>query len=149
MASYNLIMNQIDLDREFYVWGSGQDLRRFNGANWDYYDYTNSAVPSGAPYFLDTRSISIDNEDKAWVGCAQGPTSGLNEVAVFWVDTNDTNSGKRWNFSELGVFDEPQEISLIYSCPFGDDILAFCTPLNGVGGTGATAYTEIKNVAGA
>lgn len=147
MASYNLIMNQIDLDAEFYVWGSGQDLRRFNGDSWDYYDYTNSAVPSGAPYFLDTRCISIDTEDKAWLGCAQGPTAGLNEVAVFWVDTNDVNSGKSWNFSDLGVFDVPQEISLIYSCPFGDDILAFCTPLNGVGGTGAVDYTEITNVA--
>lgn len=147
MASYNLIMNQIDLDEEFYVWGSGQDLRRFNGDSWDYYDYTNSAVPSGAPYFLDTRCISIDTEDKAWLGCAQGPTAGLNEVAVFWVDTNDVSSGRSWNFSDLGVFDVPQEISLVYSCPFGDDILAFCTPLNGIGGTGTTGYTEINNVA--
>lgn len=147
MASYNLIMNQIDLDAEFYVWGSGQDLRRFNGDSWDYYDYTNSAVPSGAPYFLDTRCISIDTEDKAWLGCAQGPTAGLNEVAVFWVDTNDVNSGRSWRFSDLGVFDVPQEISLVYSCPFGDDILVFCTPLNGIGGTGAVDYTEIENVA--
>jgi hypothetical protein len=35
MAGYNIIMNQIDLDHEFYVWGSGQDLRRFNGSGWD------------------------------------------------------------------------------------------------------------------
>ena len=68
MASYYLIMNQIDVDSEFYVWGSGQDLRRFDGNTWEYYNYTNSAVPSGAPYFLDTRSISIDPEDRVWVG---------------------------------------------------------------------------------
>jgi hypothetical protein len=148
MASYSLIMNQIDLDQEFYVWGSGQDLKRFNGTTWEYYDYTNSAVPSSYPYFLDTRCISIDNEDKAWLGCAQGPTAGLNEVAVFWVDTNDVLTGNSWNFSALGTFDQPQEISLVYSCPFGDDILAFSTPLNGIGGTASSMHSETIGVTG-
>lgn len=141
-------MNQIDLDQEFYVWGSGQDLKRFNGASWEYYDHTNSAVPSASPYFLDTRCISIDTEDKAWLGCAQGPTAGLNEVAVFWIDTNDVMSGNSWNFSALGTFDQPQEISLVYSCPFGDDILAFSTPLNGIGGTGSSMHSETVGVTG-
>jgi len=149
MANTYLIMNQIDTDHEFFVWGSGQDLRRFNGSGWDYYNYQNSAVPSGAPYFLDTRCISIDPEDKVWVGCAQGPTAGLNEVAVFYIDSDDVSVGESWNFSDLGVFDVPQEISHVYACPFGDDILAFSTPLNGFGGTGATSsYTEFKGVTG-
>jgi hypothetical protein len=149
MANTYLIMNQIDTDHEFFVWGSGQDLRRFNGSGWDYYNYQNSAVPSGAPYFLDTRCISIDQEDKVWVGCAQGPTSGLNEVAVFYVDSDDVSVGESWNFSDLGSFDVPQEISHVYACPFGDDILAFSTPLNGFGGTGATSsYTEFNGVTG-
>ena len=148
MASYTVTVNQIALDSDFYAWGSGQDLRRFNGDSWEYYDYQNSAVPSGAPYFLDTRCISIDNEDKAWVGCAQGPTSGLNEVAVFYINTNNPTEGRSWNFSDLGVFDKPQEISEIYTCPFGDDVLAFCTPLNGVGGTGNFQYTEIEGATG-
>lgn len=149
MANYNLIMNQIDTDREFYVWGCGQDIKRFNGNGWDYYNYQNSAVPSGAPYFLDTRCISIDPEDRVWVGCAEGPTAGLNEVAVFYIDSNDVSIGESWNFSDLGNFDVPQEISHIYSCPFGDDILAFCTPLNGFGGTGPVdSYTEFKGVTG-
>ncbi len=148
MASYGLIMNQIALDSEFYVWGCGQDIRRFNGDSWEYYDYTNSAVPSGFPYFLDTRSIDIDNEDVLWCGVAQGPTAGLNEIAIFSMDTNDVLSGESWNFSDLGSFSEPQEISLIYSCPFGDDILAFSTPLNGIGGTGTTGYTEVNGVTG-
>ena len=142
-------MNQIDTDREFYVWGCGQDIKRFNGNGWDYYNYQNSAVPSGAPYFLDTRCISIDPEDRVWVGCAEGPVAGLNEVAVFYIDSNDVSIGESWNFSDLGDFDVPQEISHIYSCPFGDDILAFCTPLNGFGGTGPVdSYTEFKGVTG-
>ena len=148
MASYYLIMNQIDVDSEFYVWGSGQDLRRFDGNTWEYYNYTNSAVPSGAPYFLDTRSISIDPEDRVWVGCAEGPTAGLNENAVFYIDSNDVNIGKSWAFSALGTFNQPQEISHIYACPYGDDILAFATPLNGIGGTGTTGYTQINGVTG-
>ena len=148
MASYGLIMNQIALDSEFYVWGCGQDIRRFDGESWEYYDHTNSAVPSGFPYFLDTRSIDIDNEDILWAGVAQGPTAGLNEFAVFSLDTNDVSKGKSWKFSDLGVFNEPQEISLIYSCPFGDDVLAFSTPLNGIGGTGTTGYTEVNGVTG-
>jgi hypothetical protein len=148
MASYGLIMNQIALDRESYVWGCGQDIRRFNGDTWEYYDYTNSAVPSGFPYFLDTRSIDIDKDDFLWCGVAQGPVAGLNEFAVFSIDTNDVSIGKNWKFSDLGVFNEPQEISLVYACPFGDDILAFSTPLNGIGGTGTTGYTEINGVTG-
>ncbi len=148
MASYYLIMNQIDIDSEFYVWGSGQDLRRFDGNTWEYYNYSNSAVPSGAPYFLDTRSISIDPEDRVWVGCAEGPTSGLNENAVFYIDSNDVSIGDSWTFSDLGSFTEPQEISHIYACPYGDDILAFATPLNGIGGTGTTGYTQINGVTG-
>ena len=66
MPSYNIAVNQIDTDNEFFVWGTGQDLRRFNGTLWEYYDSSNSAVPSGSPYYLDTRSISIDSSGLAW-----------------------------------------------------------------------------------
>lgn len=150
MPSYNIAVNQIDTDNEFFVWGCGQDLRRFNGSSWEYYNYTNSAVPSASPYYLDTRSISIDPEEKIWCGVAQGPTAGLNEVAVFYVNSNDLYEGQSWNFSDLGTFNQPQEISHIYACPFGDDILAFSTPLNGIGGTGASGYvsSEITGVTG-
>lgn len=150
MSSYNISINQIDIDNDFFVWGCGQDLRRFNGSSWEYYNYTNSAVPSSAPYYLDTRSISIDKEEKIWCGVAQGPTAGLNDVAVFYVDSNDVYNGEKWNFSDLGNFTEPQEISRVYASPFGDEILAFSTPLNGIGGTGASGYvsSQIKGVTG-
>ena len=149
MPNTTLYINQISLDNEFYVWASGQDLRRFNGSSWDYYNSSNSSVPSTSPYYLDTRSISMDPEEKAWVGVAQGLTAGFNEVAVFWVNTNNVTEGGNWKFSDLGSFTQPQEISTIYACPFGDDILAFATPLNGVGGTaGITGYTRIKGATG-
>jgi hypothetical protein len=68
MPSSSLYINQIDLDQEFYVWASGQDVRRYNGSNWEYYNSANSAVPQVSPYYLDTRCISIDPEDKTkWV----------------------------------------------------------------------------------
>ena len=148
MASYGISINQIDTDSDFFVWASGQDLRRFNGSSWEYYNYQNSAVPSSAPYFLDTRSISIDPYDKIWTGVAEGPITGLNEVAVFYINSDNPEMGESWNFSDLGTFNEPQEISHIYACPFGDDILAFSTPLNGIGATGTTGYTEINGVTG-
>jgi len=148
MPNSTLYINDISLDKELFVWASGQDLRKYNGTSWEYYNSLNSAVPQASPYYLDTRSISIDSENKAWVGAAQGPTSGYNEVAVFWVNTKNVSEGDSWNFSDLGSFNKPQEISLIYSCPFGDDVLAFSTPLNGVGGTGATSYTNFFGVTG-
>jgi len=151
MPSSSLYINQIDLDQEFYVWASGQDVRRYNGSSWEYYNSTNSAVPQVSPYYLDTRCISIDPDDKAWIGVSQGATSGIisqNQVAVFWINTNDVNEGDSWTFQALGTFDQQQEVSLIYACPFGDDVLAFVNPLNGIGGTGASAYTRIKGATG-
>jgi hypothetical protein len=148
MASYGISINQIDTDSDFFVWASGQDLRRFNGTSWEYYNYQNSAVPSGAPYFLDTRSISIDPDNKVWCGVAEGPISGLNEVSVFYINSGDVEIGESWNFSDLGIFNEPQEISTICACRYGDNVHAFSTPLNGIGGTGATGYTEINGVTG-
>ena len=149
MPNSSLYINQIDIDDQFYVWGSGQSLRRFNGSTWEYYDSTNSAVPQSGSYYLDTRSISIDNEEILWCGVAQGPTSGLSDVAIFNIDTNRVENGKSWNFSDLGDFQTPQEISLVFACDFGDDVLAFSTPLNGTGTTGPSgSYTRINGVTG-
>jgi len=152
MPSSSLNINQIEIDHEFYVWGSGEDIRGFNGKGWDYYNYSNSAVPSdpAGSYALDTRCISIDPEQYLWCGVAQGPTAGYNNVAVFSLNTNDVIEGRSWEFSDLGNFNGVyQEISTIYACPYGDDILAFATPLNGIGGTaGLTNYTRIYGVTG-
>jgi len=149
MPKAALNINQIAIDNEFYVWGSGQDIRRFNGSTWEYYNSTNSAVPTGSPYWLDTRCLSIDNEENLWCGAAQGITAGFNEVSVFYINTNQLNEGESWKFSDLGGFDIPQEISLIYACPFGDDILAFSSPLNGTGATASSgSYSRIKGSTG-
>jgi hypothetical protein len=148
MPSSTLYINDISLDKDLFVWGSGQDIRKYNGISWEYYNSSNSAVPQASPYYLDTRSISIDTKGKAWVGVAQGPTSGFNEAAVFWINTQNVNEGSSWNFSDLGSFTIPQEISLVYTCPFSYDVFAFSTPLNGIGGTGASAYTKFYGVTG-
>jgi len=149
MPKAALNINQIAIDNEFYVWGSGQDIRRFNGSTWEYYNSTNSAVPTGSPYWLDTRCLSIDPEENLWCGAAQGITAGYNDVSVFYVNTNQLNQGESWKFSDLGSFDLPQEISLIYACPFGDDILAFSSPLNGTGATASSgSYSRIKGSTG-
>jgi len=149
MPSSSIYINQIALDKEFYVWASGQDLRRFNGTSWDYYNSLNSSIPSASPYYLDSRCLSIDPENKVWVGCAEWPVSGGNDVAVFWVNSDNLSEGGHWKFSDIGSFNQYQEISTIYACPFGDDILAFASPLNGVGGTaGVTDYTRIEGATG-
>jgi len=152
MPSASLNINQIALDSQFYVWGSGEDVRRFNGSSWEYYNYLNSAVPGpfGGSFSLDTRTVSIDPEEKLWCGVAEGPTSGFNEVAVFYINTNDVDEGESWRFSDLGDFGGiPQETSFVYACPFGDDVYAFVTPLNGIGGTaGISNYTRFYGVTG-
>ena len=71
MPGSSIYINQIDLDSNSFVWATGQNLRKFNGTTWEYYDSSNSAVPSGSPYYLDTRSISIDNKGILWGGIAQ------------------------------------------------------------------------------
>jgi hypothetical protein len=148
MPGSSIYINQIDLDPNFFVWATGQDLRKFNGTTWEYYDSSNSSVPSGSPYYLDTRSISIDDSGIAWCGIAQGPTSSYNSPCVFNIATEDVSIGESWNFSDLGTFTSPQEVSLSYASPYGNEALFFLTPLNGIGSTGATAYTRINGVTG-
>lgn len=148
MPGSSIYINQIDLDPNFFVWATGQDLRKFNGNSWEYYDSTNSSVPSGSPYYLDTRSISIDSSGLAWCGVAQGPTASYNSPCVFNVSTEDVSVGEKWDFSDLGNFNLPQEVSLVYSSPYGNEILTFLSPLNGIGSTGATSYTRINGVTG-
>jgi hypothetical protein len=148
MPSYSVVINDISQDENFFVWGSGQDLRKFTGTSWEYYNFANSAVPNSFPYYLDTRCVDVDPEGNVWCGVAQGPTAGTNQVAAFYINSVDVKKGDSWNFSDLGTFSVPQEISFIYACPFGDDVYAFSTPLNGIGGTGTTGYTEINGVTG-
>jgi hypothetical protein len=148
MPGSSIYINQIDLDPNFFVWATGQDLRKFNGASWEYYDSSNSSVPSGSPYYLDTRCISIDTSGVAWCGVAQGPTASYDSPSVFNVNTEDISVGESWNFSDLGTFTQPQEVSLIYASPYGSEVLCFLSPLNGIGSTGATSYTRIKGATG-
>jgi hypothetical protein len=148
MPGSSIYINQIDLDSNFFVWATGQDVRKFNGSGWDYYDSSNSAVPSGSPYYLDTRSISIDEEGLGWFGIAQGPTASYDSPCIFNLSTEDVSLGRSWDFSEIGSFIIPQEVSLIYASPFGNEILSFFSPLNGIGSTGPNPYTRISGVTG-
>ena len=148
MPGSSIYINQIDLDSNFFVWATGQDIRKFNGTTWEYYDSSNSAVPSGSPYYLDTRCISIDSGDLGWFGIAQGPTASYDSPCVFNLTLEDVSFGESWNFSDLGTFSLPQEVSLAYSSPYGNEVLFFVNPLNGIGATGATAYTRINGVTG-
>ena len=148
MPGSSIYINQIDLDSNFFVWATGQDLRKFNGTTWEYYDSSNSAVPSGSPYYLDTRSVSIDDKGILWGGIAQGPTSSYSSPCIFNISTEDVSVGESWDFSDLGIFTSPQEVSLSYASPYGNEVLFFLTPLNGIGSTGATGYTRINGVTG-
>ena len=148
MPGSSIYINQIDLDPNFFVWATGQDLRKFNGTSWEYYDSSNSSVPSGSPYYLDTRCISIDSSGVAWCGIAQGPTASYDSPCVFKINTEEVSIGESWDFSDLGTFPQPQEVSLIYASPYGSEVICFLSPLNGIGSTGATSYTRIKGATG-
>jgi len=116
-----------DIDSNDRIWVVGQDLRMFNGATWTYYNYQNSAVPSVAPYYLDTRTVSIAPDGTKWVGCAEITT--LDDPAIFYIAPDDVNIGKSWSFNDIDTFDTPMEVSKIYACPYGNDVLAFLNPL--------------------
>ena len=62
MAATGAYVIGAELDKFNNVWAVGRSLNRFDGSVLTYYTHLNSAVPSNEPYFLDTRSISIDED---------------------------------------------------------------------------------------
>ncbi len=136
MASTETYINQAELDKYNIVWAVGRGLNRFDGNSSTYYTYLNSAVPSNGPYYLDTRSISIDEDSNKWVGCAyssQFPETPL----VFMVEGQYAATGSKWSSSEVtGTSSVDIEVPTIYASPFGEEVLAFVSPLNGSYGTG-------------
>lgn len=139
MANLNLYINEASLDSSGYVWAVGRNLSVCDGNGWTYYNSSNSAVPSNGPYFKDTRSISIDPQDNKWIGSAV--TSGIDQNLVFYVTGSDVKGGTAWDlstFGNLGALSPNWEVPTIYACPYGNDVLAFVSPLNGGGGTGAS-----------
>lgn len=139
MANQNLFINQASLDSFGSVWTVGRNVNKFDGDNWYYYNSSNSVVPSSLPYFKDTRSISIDPQNNKWVGCAV--TTGIGQDLVFYLSGQSVEEGESWdlsNFGSLSSLSPNWEVPTIYGCPYGNDVLAFISPLNGGGGTGAT-----------
>jgi len=144
MANSNYFINQADLDSSGNVWCAGRDLTKYNGSSWEYYDYTNSVVPSNYPYFLDTRSISVDNNDYKWVGCAV--TASLSQTIIFNAGEINAATGSSWDITEFGALSQASsnwEVPTIYASPFGNEVLAFISPLNGGGGTGASGNVGV------
>ena len=135
MASTTAYINQIQLDGFNNVWVAGRDISKFDGTLLTYYDHTNSAVPSNSPYYMDTRSISIDEDDTKWVGCAHIPS--LSSPLVFNVQGPYAQEGQSWTaFDLLGSTGPSVDVPTIYASPYGEEVLAFISPINGAAGTG-------------
>jgi hypothetical protein len=137
-------INTAALDSYGDVWAVGRDLTKYDGENWSYYNYQNSVVPSNSPYFLDTRSISIDNENTKWVGCAV--TASLSQDLVFAAKGSQAATGESWNLSQFGSYASQSpnwEVPTIYASPYTEEVLAFISPLNGGAGTGGTGNTGV------
>jgi len=141
MANTQIYINQGALDSTENIWCVGRDLAVYNGQGFIYYNYQNSAVPSNDPYYLDTRSISIDYDDNKWVGCAV--SAGLAQDLVFYVEGPQAATGSTWLISDFNLNGSDWEVPTIYASPFGDEVLAFISPLNGGGGTGATGNVGV------
>jgi len=142
MANTTQFINQGVLDSAENVWCAGHDLTVYNGQAWTYYNYQNSNVPDNSPYYADTRSISIDPNDTKWVGCAV--SSNLSQTLIFTVEAGNVEAGVSWTISDFGLTSSPNwEVPTIYASPYGDEILAFVSPLNGGGGTGATGNVGV------
>jgi len=137
-------INTAALDSFGDVWCVGRDLTKYDGESWGYYNYQNSVVPSNSPYFLDTRSISIDNENSKWVGCAV--TASLSQDLVFVAKGSQAATGTSWNLSQFGDYSlqSPNwEVPTIYASPYSEEVIAFISPLNGGAGTGGTGNTGV------
>lgn len=140
MPTTFLYINDAKLDSSGDVWAVGRDLTKYDGTSWSYYNSQNSVVPANGPYFLDTRSISIDNEDKKWIGCAV--TASLSQDLVFVAEGSQAATGSSWDISQFGNLinvSSNWEAPTIYACPYAEEVLAFISPLNGGAGTGGTA----------
>lgn len=139
MASTSIYINEAQLDSYGNVWCAGRDLMKYTGTQAAYLDSSNSAVPDNGPYYLDTRSISIDADDIKWVGCAV--STSLSQNLIFSISDIDAATGESWNLSNFGDLSSQSdnwEVPEIYASPYCNDILAFISPLNGGSGTGAT-----------
>ena len=135
MASTTGYINGAALDGFNNVWAVGRDLTKFDGSTWSYYDSTNSAVPGNIPYYLDTRSISIDEDSVKWVGCAYTPS--LPTPLIFSAGGPFAATGASWTALEVtGATGQSLDVPTIYASPFGEQVLAFVSPLNGGAGTG-------------
>lgn len=140
MPTTFLYINDAKLDSFGDVWAVGRDLTKYDGSAWSYYDYQNSAVPSNAPYYLDTRSISIDNSNNKWVGCAV--TASLSQELIFVAEGQQAATGESWSLSQFGNLSSISpnwDVPTIYASPYAEEVLAFISPLNGGSGTGGTA----------
>jgi len=139
MPFSDLKITQIKLDNKNRVWTSGQDLSYYDGSQWNYVNYQNSALPSNDPYYLDTRCLSIDLDQKKWVGCANGPC--ISDVAVAVLSGLDNDQSKSWTFTDLGFTGGYYQCPVIEASPYGSEVLAFFNDLNdGIGVTGTTGY---------
>jgi hypothetical protein len=138
MASTGAYINQAELDKYNIVWAAGRGLNKFDGTTSTYYTYLNSAVPSNGPYYLDTRSISIDEDSAKWVGCAYS-TEFPSTPLVFFVEGQYAATGSSWGPLEIvGSTGFNLDVPTIYASPFGEEVLAFVSTLNGGYGTGPT-----------
>ena len=157
MPGSSIYINQIDLDSNSFVWATGQDLRKFNGTSWEYYDSLNSAVPSGSPYYLDTRSISIDDKGILWGGIAQTSngtaiansedvdfynqrTSGFND---FVYSTGVQSDGKIIMGGAFTTFNGITRNRLVRLNPDGTEDTPFCFNI-GTGSNGLILFDCIK-----
>lgn len=135
MAATGSYINSAQIDKFNNVWSVGRDLVKFDGLTSTYFNFTNSSVPSNNPYYLDTRSISIDEDSAKWVGCASIPT--LQSPLIFEVEGPYADAGSSWTASEItGNSGNSLDVPTIYASPFGEEVLAFVSPLNGSAGTG-------------
>jgi len=139
MPANDLKITQIKLDNKNRLWAVGQDISYFDGNSWNYLNYLNSALPSNEPYYLDTRSLSIDNDQNKWIGCANGPC--ISDVAVTKLSGQDFENSTSWTFTEFGLTGSYYQCPVIEASPYGSEVLAFFNDLNdGIGVTGTTGF---------
>lgn len=141
MATTTRYINQAQKDRYDNIWIVGRDLVKFDGT-FTYFDSNNSSLPGYPPYYLDTRSISIDPSDNKWIGCATLDT--LNSPLIIKTSGDNCETTEFWLAPDITGATGNLDVPTVYASPYGEECLAFIAPLNGAGGTGAAAATSIS-----
>lgn len=91
-TSFVYLPSGIAWDGDGEIWVTGENVVKFDGANYTTYNSTNSVLPSGT---LNTNCIKIDYRDRKWIGI------GNNLIPLVMIDDKDPANSVSYNITSF------------------------------------------------